>query len=142
MMIEQATVLDYQNGVAKVQCFAKSGCGACSATSGCGTKSLSALAGEKVAPQFELSVNQVLSVGDRIEIGLAENSLLISVFWLYLIPLIALVGSTLLLSQWISNELGLAFGIFTATAITFVIVKKIIAQKQQGEFIPIFLRKI
>ena len=47
MMIEQATVLSYQNGKALVQCYAKSGCGGCAAQNHCGSKALSGLSGEK-----------------------------------------------------------------------------------------------
>lgn len=38
MMIEQATVIQYQNGIARVQCQAKSSCGSCVAQSHCGSK--------------------------------------------------------------------------------------------------------
>ena len=69
MMIEEATVVEYHNGVAVVQCQAKSGCGGCAANSACGTKALSALAGEKVAPRFSIRVNQRLEVGDKIQLG-------------------------------------------------------------------------
>ncbi|AUI65455.1 MULTISPECIES: SoxR reducing system RseC family protein [Glaesserella] len=142
MMVEQATVIGYQNGIAKIQCQAKSGCGGCSANYSCGTKALSALAGEKFAPQFELSVDVPLNIGDRIEIGMAEQSLLLSVFWLYVIPLLVVIVSTLVLSQWIHNELWVALGILLSIVITFFWVKKKIAQKAQAQFIPVFLRKI
>lgn len=142
MMIEQATVVGYQNGIAVVQCQAKSGCGSCVANQTCGTKVLSALSGEKFAPQFELAVDTPLQLGDKIEIGLTEQSLLLSVVWLYVIPLVALIASTLLLSQWIQNELWVALGIFIATALTFLLVKKTISKKSQTQFIPVFLRKI
>ena len=58
MLVEIATVVHYENGIAQVQCSAKSACGSCAAQKGCGTKALSALAGEKTAPQFELTVNE------------------------------------------------------------------------------------
>lgn len=142
MMVEQATVIRYQQGIATVQCQAKSGCGSCNAQSTCGSKALSALAGEKFAPQFELDVPCDLQVGDIVEIGLSEQRLLSSLFWLYCLPLLMVVGSTLLFSQWIENELTLALIIFTVTALTFMGVKKMIQCKEQGQFIPVFLRKV
>lgn len=142
MMIEQAKVLDYYNGIATVQCFAKSGCGGCAGNSHCGTKALSALAGEKIAPQMRLSVSQPLAAGDLIEIGLAEKSLLLSVFWLYLIPLCAVIGSALFLSLWIDHELWVAFGVLLSTLATFAIVKTVMQRKPMGQFTPIFLRKL
>lgn len=142
MMIEQAEVIRYQNGIATVQCQAKSGCGSCSGQTGCGTKSLSALAGEKTAPQFELPVNQPLAVGDMIELGLAERSLLQGVLWLYGLPLLVLIASSLLLSHWIENELMVALLILLCTATTFFMIKKRLARTAQGDFEPIFVRKV
>lgn len=142
MMVEQAVVIDYQNGVAKVQCYAKSGCGGCSANGGCGTKSLSALAGEKVAPLFFLAVNQPLQAGDKIEIGLAEQHLLQGVIWLYAVPLVAMLCSTLIFSAWTANEGYIALGILVSTLGTFLGIKRRLARKQSAQFTPIFLRKI
>lgn len=142
MMIEQATVITYHKGVATVQCQAKSGCGGCAGQASCGTKSLSALAGEKFAPQFELKVDQPLTAGDRIELGLAERSLLVSVFWLYLLPLLVVIASSLLFSQWIENELIVALLMLICTATTFWVIKKRLAQHIQSEFVPVFVRKI
>lgn len=142
MMIEQATVIAYRNGVALVQCQAKSGCGSCAGQASCGTKSLSALAGEKIAPQFELKVDQPLEVGDRIELGLSERSLLVSVFWLYAVPLLVLIASTLLFSLWIEHELLVAAAVFACTAVAFMTIKKYLSQSAQHEFVPVFLRKI
>lgn len=141
-MIEQAEVLSYQGGIAIVQCQAKKGCGGCSAQASCGTKSLSALAGEKHSPQFAVKVEQQLNIGDIIEIGLAESSLLQSVFWLYVIPLLTVIGSALIFSQFIQNELLVAGAIFICTAATFILIKRIVAKQNQAQFVPIFLRKV
>lgn len=141
MMLEQATVLAYQNGVALVQCEAKQGCGSCVAK-GCGTKALSALAGEKVAPQFELVVNEPLNVGDRIELGLAERSLLWGVLWLYGIPLLVLIGSALLFSAWFENELQVAGAMLISTLVTFTLIKKILSHSPSADYTPIFVRKL
>lgn len=90
MMIEQATVLEYKNGVALVQCYAKSSCGGCIAQSSCGSKALSALVGEKQAPIFRIAVDEPLNIGDQIKLGLSENMLLKSVFLIYGLPLLVL----------------------------------------------------
>lgn len=142
MMIEHATVLGYQNGVALVQCFAKSGCGGCAAQSACGTKALSALTGEKFAPQFELAVDEPLSAGDKIELGLTERSLLTSVFLLYGLPLLAVLISSLLFSHWIKNELLVAFAILGCTLATFFTVKKWLSKQAKNQFEPVFIRKL
>lgn len=143
MMIEQAIVLEYKEGYALVQCYAKSSCGGCVAASNCGSKALSALAGERIAPRFKLSVNESLQTGDLIQIGLPENTLLKSVFLIYAIPLLVLIIAAVGFSQMFANELIVLFGILFSTGITFWIVKKIIDKNSQHtNFMPIFLGKI
>lgn len=142
MMVEQAKVLDYLDGTVLVQCFAKSGCGGCAASGHCGTQALSALAGEKKAPQLRLSVPFVLEKGDVIEIGLKEKSLLLSAFWLYLVPLCAVIVSAFFLSSLFDNELLVALGIFLSLVGTFYTIKINLQRKPMGQFTPVFLRKL
>lgn len=141
MMIEKATVLSYENGKALVQCYAKSGCGGCAAQNHCGSKALSGLSGEKTAPRFEIKVDQALKAGDQIQLGLAENTLLMSVFWVYCVPLMVLIGSTLLFSALFSNELLVASGVIFLTACSFWAVKLATAHQPLTKFTPIFLGK-
>lgn len=142
MMVEQARVLDYIDGTVLVQCFVKSGCGGCAASGHCGTQALSALAGEKKAPQLRLSVPLVLEKGDVIEIGLKEKSLLLSAFWLYLVPLCAVIVSAFFLSSLFDNELLVALGIFLSLVGAFYTVKINLQRKPMGQFTPVFLRKL
>ncbi|AGQ39659.1 TPA: SoxR reducing system RseC family protein [Mannheimia haemolytica] len=143
MMIEQATVVEYQNGVAIVQCYAKSSCGGCAAQSACGSKALSALAGEKIDPRFRIEVDEPLKVGDKVELGLAENILLKSVFLIYGIPLLVLVMTAVGFSQFFANELIVLFIMLLSTGITFWAVRKLIHKhSKQANFSPIFLGKV
>ncbi|MEG9499070.1 SoxR reducing system RseC family protein [Mannheimia indoligenes] len=143
MIVEEATVVEYRNGVAIVQCYAKSGCGGCSAKVACGTKALSALAGEKIAPRFSIAVDEPLNVGDKIQLGLAENTLLKSVFLIYGIPLFILIITAVGFSQFFANELIVLFVILLFTGISFWAVKKLIDKRsQQANFSPIFLGKV
>lgn len=142
MMIETATVLHYENGVAQVQCSAKNACGGCSAKQSCGTRALSGLAGEKFAPSFRLEVNVPLKAGEQIQVGLAEATLLRSVFWIYGVPLLVLILSAIGFSALFSHELAVAICVLISTACAFIGVKRKINKKQMGEFTPIFLGKI
>lgn len=142
MFVEQGTVINYQKGKATVQCYAKSSCGSCVARNECGVKSLSALNGEKSAPQIEVKVNEVLEQGDVIEIGLAERTLLSSVFWLYCIPLLTVILSAVGLSQFFANELIVALGIVICTAVSFIVVKKVLEKKQHLQPKAIYLGKV
>lgn len=142
MMIEQATVLSYQNGIATIQSYAKQGCGGCSVRTGCGTTALSALAGEKYAPQFQLAVPQPLQAGDQIEIGITEQHLLKGVLWLYVLPLFTLLVSALLFSPWLENELVLFVIMLASTAAVFRFIQKKMNQMHQAAFTPVFVRKL
>lgn len=144
MMIEKARVEAYQNGIALVQCYAKTSCGGCSAQTGCGTKALSALAGEKIAPRFELPVSQPLQAGDEIELGLPESTLLAGVFWLYGVPLMTLLFSTLLFSSLFHQEWQVFVAIIGCTGASFVWIKQRLARSTQHNkgFQPVFLRKL
>lgn len=142
MMIETATVVKYESGIATVQCQAKSACGGCAARSSCGTQVLSGLVGEKFAPQFNIAVSEPLIEGDEIKLGLTEQSLLSSIFWVYCVPLLVLILSTLIFSQFMDNELLLASGIIFSTACSFLFIKKIIAYKRLSELTPVFLGKV
>ncbi len=142
MLVEIATVVHYENGIAQVQCSAKSACGSCAAQKGCGTKALSALAGEKTAPQFELAVNEPLKPGDRIELGLSETTLLNGVMWIYGVPLLVLILSAIIFSTVFKNELVVASCMLISTACAFWGVKKRINHKQQANLMPVFLGKV
>ncbi len=142
MIIENAMVLSYQDGIAQVQCYAKQACGGCAAQKNCGSKALSGLAGEKLAQVLEIKANEDLRAGEMIQLGIPETTLLKSVFWVYCIPLMILILSALVLSQFIINELWVAFGMIFSTACSFFMVKKIIAHQQLTELTPIFLGKV
>lgn len=143
MIIEEATVVEYRDGIAIVQCYAKNSCGGCAAQSACGTKALSALAGEKIAPRFQINVNEDLQVGDRIKLGLAENTLLKSVFLIYGIPLFVLVITAVGFSQFFANELMVLLTMLLSTGVTFWAVKKWIDKRSQhAHFSPVFLGKV
>ncbi|XLP67869.1 SoxR reducing system RseC family protein [Mannheimia haemolytica] len=143
MMIEQATVVEYQNGVAIVQCYAKSSCGGCVAQSACGSKALSALAGEKIDPRFRIEVDEPLKVGDKVELGLAENILLKKrVFNLWHSSAGSCDDSGRIFAIF-ANELIVLFIMLLSTGITFWAVRKLIHKhSKQANFSPIFLGKV
>lgn len=141
MLIEKATVLDYKKGIATIQCQIKTSCGGCYAKQKCGTNSLSELTGSNKTIVFDLKVSEILKKGDVIEIGLKENILLISVFWLYVLPLISFVLTTFIFSQFIENELMVAGGVILITLFTFKLVKWQLGKKPNNIHQVIFLRK-
>lgn len=93
MVKEWATVVRWHNGRAVLRYGSNSGCGSCAARSTCGSYILNKI-GPKTEYQLELEVSQPLVVGQKVEVGIPEGSLLRSAMLVYLTPLVGLfIGS-------------------------------------------------
>lgn len=141
MMTESAVVIAYQEGIATVKCQSQSACGSCSAKTACGTTALSELTGQPGEHIFTVTTITPLKVGQRVEIGLSERSLLLSALLLYLVPLLTILATTLISSQLFDNELFSVILIFFFTALSFIAVRSY-AQKlnKKSAYQPILLR--
>lgn len=113
MIKEWATVVSWQNGEALLKCDVKTSCNSCASRAGCGTRVLN-----KLGPQTEhlLTVpsEKPLLAGQKVELGIAEKSLLGSALLVYMSPLLGLfvIGG---LFQWlfetdIAAMIGALFG--------------------------------
>lgn len=141
MLIESAVVIDYKSGMATVKCQSKSACGSCAAKAACGSSVLSELTGEHNEHIFTVQTITPVAIGQRVEIGLPERSLLQSVWLVYVLPLLAILLSTFIGSQLFQHELVIAAFIFFCTAIVFLAIrfytKKI---QKKSAFQPILIR--
>lgn len=141
MLTEIAVVLSYEQGKAQVKCQSQSACGSCVAKAVCGTSALAKLTGERGEHIFHIDTITPLKVGQQVEIGLSEETLLSSAFLLYFVPLCTLLLSVIGGGFWFSHELHtLIFAVF-CTALSLSIVRKISQQRQQlPQYRPILLR--
>lgn len=141
MMTESAVVIDYQAGIATVKCQAQSACGSCSAKSACGTTALSELTGEPGEHIFTVETITPLKIGQRVEIGLSERSLLLSALLLYIVPLLTMLATTFISELLFDNELFSAILIFFSTTLSFVIVRSYAKKlNKKSAYQPILLR--
>lgn len=143
MLKESAVVMSYdaETGLAKVKCQSQSACGACSARNACGTASLSELNGKRGEHVFILETITPLHIGQRVEIGLEEKSMLFSALLMYIVPLFTLLAATLLSTYLTESELIRAAVIVFATALAFWAIRKYTRKLgQQSEFQPTLLR--
>lgn len=140
MLIESAVVIDYKSGVATVKCQSQSACGSCTAKTACGSSALSELTGEH-EHIFHVETITPVAIGQHVEIGLPERSLLQSVSLVYVLPLLVILLSTFIGNQLFSHELFLALFILLCTAITFVCVR-FYSQRlnKKSAFQPILIR--
>ena len=143
MLTESAVVIEYESGKAKVKCQSQSACGSCAAKSACGNSALSELTGSGARGEHIFTVETItpLKVGQRVEIGLSEHSLIKSALLMYCVPLFTLLFSTLLFDSFLSHELVSVFFIFISTALSFLGVRWY-AQKlnRKSAYQPVLLR--
>lgn len=143
MLKESAVVVSYdaETGLARVKCQSQSACGACSARNACGTASLNELNGKRGEHVFILETITPLHIGQRVEIGLEEKSMLFSALLMYIVPLFTLLAATLLSTYLTESELIRAAVIVFATALAFWAIRKYTRKLgQQSEFQPTLLR--
>ena len=89
MIKEWATVVSWQNGVALVHCDVKASCSSCASRAGCGSRVLNKL-GPQTSHTISVPCEQPLSAGQKVELGIAEGSLLGSAMLVYMSPLAGL----------------------------------------------------
>lgn len=88
MIKEQGVIIEVDSDFAWVETSIKSTCSSCAAKSNCGTSAVaSAVAGKTV-------VNKVINhlqakVGDTVEIGIEEDTLISGAFYLYIVPILS-----------------------------------------------------
>ncbi|MGP3592082.1 SoxR-reducing system protein RseC [Vagococcus sp. WN89Y] len=89
MIKEWATVVSWQNGEALVECDVKASCSSCASRVGCGSRVLNKL-GPQTTHTLVVPCAQPLVAGQKVELGIAEASLLGSALLVYMSPLAGL----------------------------------------------------
>lgn len=110
MIKEQATVIGLSGNIAEVQTKRQIACSQCEAGRGCGIGAISRLFGKRSKP-VKIKVDQVLKLGDQIEIGLSDKAFLRAGLLIYGTPLLGLfIG--LMLAELISPSSDLIASTF------------------------------
>ncbi|GGF75547.1 SoxR reducing system RseC family protein [Alteromonas lipolytica] len=142
MLTETATVVKVEGDKITVSASVKTGCSQCQAATDCGT---SAVAKAFTPRQQLLTVSSPLPVktGDQVMIGIPEQKMLLASLLVYLVPLLAFIGSvmaTTLLTQW--HELsGFAIGAIVAW-VSVKAVSRGVLRRQNIRFEPVIISKI
>ncbi|OAT35205.1 SoxR-reducing system protein RseC [Proteus myxofaciens] len=140
MVKEWATVVHWHKGRVLLRYGSSAGCGSCQARAACGSYLLNKI-GPETVHQLELSVKQPLVTGQKVEVGIPENNLLLSAMLVYLTPLIGLFIVAGIASFWLSNE----FSIFCSGAIGgivgFLLARKVATWwSKDKNFEPVILQ--
>lgn len=72
----------WHNGVAQVHCDVKASCSSCASRAGCGSRVLNKL-GPQTSHTISVPCEQPLAAGQKVELGIAESSLLGSAMLVY-----------------------------------------------------------
>ncbi|WP_289031121.1 SoxR reducing system RseC family protein [uncultured Paraglaciecola sp.] len=121
----------------------KSTCGSCEAQSNCGTGSIAkAFVRKKELLRFK--VNETVSLGQKVKIGIPEESILKASLLVYLIPLSVLLLSAVLMQSLLpilgfQAEAWTIIFTFLCTFISFKLVKKHIKNNENDVFYPQFI---
>lgn len=89
MIKEWATVISWENGEALLQCDVKASCTSCASRTGCGRRLLNKL-GPQNTHMIVVKSHVPLMAGQKVELGIAEGSLLGSALLVYMVPLAGL----------------------------------------------------
>ena len=147
MITEKATVISIDNNATWIETQRKAACGQCSANKGCGTSVLSKVLGNKLSKMK--AINKInAKVGDEVEVGLNESSLLKGAFMTYTIPLLFLFVFALL-GQFIASSvpvLNNELVVIISAVLGFYLGLKKLQQFSKSimndeDFQPVILRK-
>lgn len=141
MMTTIVSIKAIRNGMAIVEASPQQACGGCVASSGCGGKAFSS-AMTKPLPPLAIHNDFGGYVGDEIEIGIPQSSLLKGAMLVYLFPLAGMLMGALLGAEIFANNgielifgvAGLVFGIWYARVFTR-------SERFTRSLQPVFIRK-
>ena len=109
MIKEWATVVSWQSGKAVLSCDVKASCSSCASRAGCGSRVLNKL-GPQNTHTITVKSEQPLTPGQKVELGIAEGSLLGSAMLVYLSPLVGLFVIGALFQSLFGSDLAAMSG--------------------------------
>ena len=143
MILEKAQVTNVDGDKVTVSAQIKTTCNACQAQADCGT---GVIANAFVNKHQTISLTSPVpvKVGDVVTIGLPEARVLSASFWLYLLPLLVLIGGMLSLNSLFSHfgfghELLAFSGAIVLTFGCFIWVSGHLKSKDNRHFQPVII---
>ena len=122
MIEEYAVVTKCLGNQATLEIERRVACGLCGQKRGCGNATWGKLLGHdshELLAENQLNAN----VGDSVVVGIDEQAILSSTFYLYVVPLIGLFIGTLLTDYLFKNQFYVMFGAVLGLVIGFLWVK-------------------
>ncbi len=144
MIKEIGQVIDIQDGWLFVETAIKSTCNTCSAKSNCGTSTVAqAFSNKSVVNKVKNTLD--VKIGDSVEIGIPESSLLQGSFYLYLLPLIVAIVFAISTQFWLSRFIDVQEGhVILATFLGgytgFWFAKSALGKSDVDKYQPVLIR--
>lgn len=146
MIEERARVIAVENNQLLLEAQTRTACNACAAKQGCGTSVLSRWVGRKFT-RFQAANTVNARVGDEVVVGLAEEAMLKGSVFVYLLPLLAMIGFALLADSLISadaasRDLLVLISAISGFALMLVISRLLLATgSNKSRLTPVVIRK-
>jgi sigma-E factor negative regulatory protein RseC len=146
MIEETARVIAIENNQLLLEAETRAACNACAAKQGCGTSVLSKWIGRKFT-RFQVPNTVNARVGDQVVVGLAEEAMLKGSVFVYLLPLLAMIGSALLADGLISTDAASRDLLVVVSAVAGFVVMLFISRwflstsTNRSRLTPVVLRK-
>jgi sigma-E factor negative regulatory protein RseC len=122
MIEEYAVVTNIKDNQATLEIERRTACGICGQTRGCGNATWGKMLGhDSHAFTAENPVNA--NIGDSVVVGINEQAVLSSAFYLYVVPLFGLFIGTALADYFFSNQLVVILGAALGLVLGFLWVK-------------------
>ncbi|WP_179038454.1 SoxR-reducing system protein RseC [Limnobaculum xujianqingii] len=122
MLRKWATVIDWQQGIATLRCEQQAGCSSCQSKASCGTRVLNKL-GPQVIHDLQIPVEQPLSPGQRVELGIPESGVLLSALLVYMVPLLGILLCSGLFYYGLGSDIAAIIGAIVGGVSGFVIAR-------------------
>jgi sigma-E factor negative regulatory protein RseC len=132
-MIEEYAIVVSQKGTqATLEIERRTACGLCGQKRGCGNATWGKLLGHN-SHSFTADNIVNATVGDSVVVGIDEQAVLHSAFYLYVVPLVGLFIGTVLADYLFSNQLYVVLGAISGLVLGFLWVKAhLIGHNQSG----------
>jgi sigma-E factor negative regulatory protein RseC len=122
-MIEEYAIITARAGKqATLELERRTACGLCGQKRGCGNATWGKLLGHG-NHQFNADNSIDANVGDSVIVGIDENAVLNTAFFLYVVPLIAMLAGASIAEYFFDNEFYVMLGAATGLALGFLWVK-------------------
>lgn len=138
MIEELATVTSVNNGKIQVETQIKTTCGGCQANDHCGTGIVAKAMSPKVQ-RLQLECSEPIEQGQKVVVGIPEQTLLLASLLVYLVPVLMLVVSAILLPLAGLSEGFVVFLSLSAAFVGWSTVKRWLAN-HHAQFEPTLIK--